>query len=230
MKIVSKFYDYYDNMSYMFDKRLTYMRHLKSNNDYELSVKIQKYINTNSRYVSNNYYESTGVVIIGNKIIPFIMGEETITKQTYLGTKYTYVPNMYYDLKSVIKARIPHGYSCYWESQTNAISKEHFDKNYTDLYNTIRTKTDAPIVSWSLYSNPDKLVPGPIHMGKGLMINPILRELQFDKVMTSVQVLQNIEMYMNKVFHPEKPTKQPNKSKITSHGFDLKQSFRHRKV
>ena len=62
---------------------------------------------------------------------------------------------------------------------------------------------------------------------------PILRDLDFQKFFSPEQFYQELAYFMGNTMHVSPdlspPSKSTDKEKIQQHGFDLKQSFRHRK-
>ncbi len=63
---------------------------------------------------------------------------------------------------------------------------------------------------------------------------PILKDIGFNHVQSPEQTYQDISYYMANVLRENPdvvpPVKIADKDRIVQHGFDLKQSFRHRKV
>ena len=61
-----------------------------------------------------------------------------------------------------------------------------------------------------------------------VIINPVLRDYEFEKVVDPYTAAQEIDMFLsNLAVRPDKePDKIDDKTKIISHGFDVKKSFR----
>ena len=59
-----------------------------------------------------------------------------------------------------------------------------------------------------------------------ITLNPMLKQLKFKDKMESFEVIQEIELFLNKIGCVEKETSFSDKEKIIQAGFDLKKSFR----
>jgi len=225
MRIISKFYDYYDNQCHLiFSKDLVYERVLNDatfiskketskwrNYSFKNSVskvEINKPVLDDLNKVFNKYLQDKGntfsLLIIGEKIVPFI---------TRVSGEYN---NYQYDFL----------YSNEEEHMTKA-EVEFIKRDFTDLYNKIREITLAPIVSYSQYEG-SYLLSESTRMRYGANFNSILYYLGAQKYLEGFLLLQEIELYLNKLKYQEKEVKFSNEVKIKNAGFD-KYSFRRKK-
>jgi len=232
MKIVSKFEDYYDGCTYMCGENVFYKRTLNlmtltdnkelySNKYYvtppiahDIGCLFVKYIGRNHFSTSGNVHKS--ICIIGELVIPFI----TIKTKGELRPKTWQHGSDYYD------------YSFEFIFDESKVSdkflKEHLTKSHVDLYNAIRQICAEPIISYSSYEDMYSELPDNLKMSSGCTINPVLKRLGFSKVIPNHTVIQELELYLNKLANPESAVQMPDNIKIQSKGFD-KKSFRRQK-
>ena len=79
---------------------------------------------------------------------------------------------------------------------------------------------------WQLYVSANKNIWGTIT----LIINPKFAMVNLQKILPAYQLNQEVEQVIANQVNPEHKLIQiSNKDRIVQHGFDLKQSFRHRK-
>ena len=233
MKIVSKFEDYYDVYQFQLGEDVYYdrnmnLRYVEKNEWNNFIVKDSELIRECNdffrKYLPNNYcmsYKadeqealSYDICFVGEKIIPFI----TIYNSKYLpdATSFKFIHSI-------------EEWNLYLESKQNYISSkllsyvnEHFAKSHIDLYNAIRNITKVPIVSYSSYRNNKS---DYIKMSESTMLNPCLKDLGFSKILEPNIVIQELELYINKINLQEKNIEFSNDLKITNAGFD-KNSFK----
>ena len=62
-------------------------------------------------------------------------------------------------------------------------------------------------------------------MNTAVVLNPRLKEIGFSKIMSAQNVIQEIELFLNKISNPETDIEFSNNLKIINAGFD-KNSFR----
>lgn len=112
--------------------------------------------------------------------------------------------------------------TCSWDGSRNTTPATYhacFDKELV----LISRKLNAPVFTYCVgvgYVSVDGEIP-------------ILKDIGFDKIANPEQLYQDISYFMGNIIK-ESPdmmptTKMTDKEKIAQHGFDFKQSFRHRK-
>lgn len=70
--------------------------------------------------------------------------------------------------------------------------------------------------------------PIVLYLGERRIVNPCLRDYQFQKALDAYTVFQEVEMFLGGVMAEarEPPSPQSDKERIASHGMDVKRSFR----
>jgi len=222
MRIVSKFSDYYDGCTYMCGEDIVYERIMNNRvhigkehgySDYKEDSKLkelEKVYNKYNRGIARRYSIDNSLVIIGEKVIPFL------TVEYDEGYKFIYDIN---DLDSLFDEN---NVSKHYKSKL----REHFKKSNYDLYREVRKISSDVIISFSLYTDAWD-VPIVNRMDSYVTINPKLKNLGTSKFLEPHQCIQEIELYLNKLNSQEQDVVFSNDVKIQSAGFDDK-SFRHR--
>jgi len=96
------------------------------------------------------------------------------------------------------------------------------------------------VLDYSNITNANKLLQKPILVSNGIASNikdweadkdPLMKSFSFHKILSAQELYIEVETFLGWVKdNPPIPNNQTNKEKIISNGFDLKQSFRHRKT
>lgn len=222
MKIISNFSDYYDGCQYMCGEDTVFPRYLNNGSwknskhssdllwefDEEIlkkSSEIFKKELKNYGYVKNSYIASENILFIGEKIIPFIVYE----KREY-GENSDRI--FYFELEEALKNNI---------NFARKNIKNFFNKDFTSLYNKIREIHNDVIVLYSSFSSYEGSFNEKIRRGTNL--NPKLKDLGLSKFLEPHEVIQEIEMFLNK--EKVKNTTFTDKEKLHQAGFD-KNSFK----
>lgn len=227
MKIISKFSDFYDSCSYMCGEDIVYERNIDnivfikeefSSKIYQRDLVVKDlnelYKNIYSPYrkyrLTNNQflYLTKSFLIIGEKLIPYV----EICRDDSKKIVFTFEK-----LSSIMDTQ-----PINWWSKNNY--QNYFEMNHNDFHKKVRKFSNAPIISFSDYED-EWSVPEPIRMLSGCCLNPSLKKLGFSKILQASEVLQEIEMFINKLNTQEKEVNMSDKVKIHQAGFD-KNSFR----
>ena len=256
MKINSNFEDYYYSCQYMcgedvYFERISNLMTLTSNKElysekfYKAPTELLNSLNhTFEKYVPKHYKRDNtfhfSIAIIGEKIITFITEIVTLNLKekdnVFESDKFNYKISFHFnyeDFKEKTNLKSDKNKSRYLYSSCSKIlnlANEHFSNSYIDLYNNIRKKCKEPIISYSSYSDSftDSNIPEHLIINKGTNINSNLKRLGFSKIIPSNLVIQEIEIYLNKLNSVEKESNFSDNIKIQNAGFD-KKSFRHKK-
>lgn len=237
MKIISKFQDFYDSYQFNYGEDVYYdrnmnLRKLNQINGYDFiedsplirncTELFKKYLprdlsscdyktKTNSNLITFN------IVFIGEQIIPYIT---LFQDGNFLNIKDSI---NFYDIDSFESF---YNESKIFKGYTIKNVRNHFKQNYIDLYNKIRIITKEPIISFSNYRNEDSNISRYIQMTFGTMLNPSLKELGFSKILDSLFIIQELELFIKKYNNIEKNIEFSNELKINNAGFD-KNSFKY---
>lgn len=204
MKIISKFKDYYDGVAQSkgIDNKIIYVRETKN-----LFLKDFKYVYNHHLTTSKYFFPFRHGYRNSQEFHTVIIG--------FCGKLYPLiVKNISYDNNEYI----------YDNNIIKELCKNHYDSfiNMTNDKNILELfyKHKTPV--FLLYGNNDNY---------NFKINPNLKKLEFFKIFDSSSAFQEIEMYISGVIglNTEKPIEISDKSKIESHGFDYKYSFRKEK-
>jgi hypothetical protein len=100
---------------------------------------------------------------------------------------------------------------------------EHWVGAYTEAQLRLTRKVGIPVFTFNLVNDTVYVDPNV----------PILSDLNFHKFYSSEQMYQELAYFMGNTMKVSPdlspPSKMTDKEKIMGHGFDIKQSFRHRK-
>lgn len=123
-------------------------------------------------------------------------------------------------------------HSEYYQGQSSYYKKHNKSHRYNSALKAYQGKID--VVNHDLFVKYDAAVLGLrvgwMHQYDELTIYPVLKNYGFSAVMAPEIIHQEIEMYLESTLSKyEEIGCIPNENKILSAGFDLKQSFRHRK-
>lgn len=225
MKIISNFSDYYDGCAFYCAEDIVYNRQLdngKNVNEYKyagITYKkdeelIEKLNEIFKSYYSNIFlyndklYNSSflsykkSIAYIGEKIIPFVImdsRDENIEREIFFNKE-----DVWESFNKNVKS-----FSFYKRNINN-----FFDlKTHKDCFNKIREISKDPII---IFANNNSSV------------NCSLKDLGFSKVIEPYEVLQELELFINKINTQEKEVDFDNKIKIKNAGFDDK-SFKSNK-
>lgn len=239
MKIVSKFQDYYDSYQFRYGEDVYYERNMnlrefvkekrsnfmickESNLVIECNEIFHKFMKTNFYTIENQV--SFDICFIGEKIVPFITVFDT--KYSYSAKKFDFFFN-YEDLFNYLEImkKKDNFLENFYIKNTLKKAEEHFNRNFIDLYNNIRSICKEPIISYSAYRNNSD-INEIIKMNSKTMLNPCLKELGFSKAIDPFIVIQELELFIKKLSNVEKEVEMSNEIKILNAGFD-KHSFKH---
>ena len=228
MYIISKFKDYYDGVvgTMGIDKTLVYERKIIEIEDSKKMLKeFRGFRNWND--IHKNHFLNIGQADTNSKKYEnnnfFIIG---FCGKLYLGWKFEYKVNVWNNRKivEVIKTDIIYGYknakkhlkTNFWRSNLND------DVEYVMKYDPINMfrELGAPIFIY----DSDNRSPRKSDI---MIINPILKEWEFYKVMDSFAAFQEISMFIGGVLGIDEKEiiEIEDKYRIAKHGFD-KWSFR----
>lgn len=219
MRLLTNFQDYYDNCTYTCGEDVVYQRTLgnySKNNDNRFMRRVvpseilDRISNLYNEYYGRNRYINKSLVIIGEKVIPFIQFQKEYNSPiiTIINEK---------NLESIKSESI-----YYFNMKT---LYEHFSKNHIDFYRRLRDITSEPIVSIGISFKYD--VETSYFMQNGyITLNPKLKDIEgFSKSVPSSEVIQELEMYINKLNNKETEVRFSNENRIQQAGFDSN-SFR----
>lgn len=214
MKIYSRFKDYYDYVEHLYggDPKLIYSRDTVGFKSFSYYEDTHTYPRFYSLYNEIGTYEYAGLSICGKFYILY--------RKAYSFDEYKIVEDGFSNIE----------YGKHLTRYFNNLSRSNYKKGiyYQCLDNASREcgqpvflfKLDRGTSSGIFSINIDNLVPKLGEIGIGSLIKP-------------VQIYQDIAYYISNVInhgvdiHP--PTQVQDKDRIVQHGFDLKQSFRHRR-
>jgi hypothetical protein len=210
MKIVSKFKDYYDYVGHVYgnDPKILYLR-----GEFDTPNVINRWDNVynttdfpniyNNYSLNNSYIEYFGV---------FICGKYYMIKRifTYAGGHPTYT--------IVANGGEPNAPRRFWQIRDGYKRGREFK-----IAHKLHKETKQPVIAFDYGAG-------------GLYVRnfvPKLVELGFGSIIPPEELYQNIEWYFANVINHgvdiNPPVLLSDTDRITQHGFDLKQSFRHRK-
>ena len=235
MYIISKHKDYYDGVvgTIGMDKTIVYERSTEEITDSKLMPKeFQGTRNGGWRGVNReNPFLNIGHADIDRKKTKkyternfFIIG---FCGKLYLGWKLYYKVKEVVDdrLEEVMKSDIVYGYEnvkdfireSYWRGNLNDDVEYVLSYNPIDIFRNI----NAPVF---LYDR-DRSSP---RNSDAFIVNPVLKDWEFYKVVDTFQAFQEIQMFMGGVLGigEKEIIEVEDKYKITQHGFDYKWSFR----
>lgn len=214
MKLHSDFHDYYDHaIGYGIDEKVHYNRYQKS-----ASIDLQSQLN-------RPFHRNSGLVGFCGKTYPFIelhKYDRNFRDEDYWG-----------EFK-IVETRF-----AFSEDEYNAIEAEWSD--FSDEFHSYLYSSDLKIkqlfIDWALNSDSVFLQhKTPIWVAKFYVeepngiLNPRLKDYGFEKIKDSFAAFQEISMYLANIIVEQKEIDiVDDKHRIEQHGFDLKQSFRHRK-
>ena len=209
MRIISTFADFYDGCSYgCGDNTVVFEREndriSKDDKDTLSNIYRDYYGSYNSYDRTRIYYNS--IVIIGEIIIPYIghfsrnFINSTITLDVLMSKED--IQNSFYLLNHHRPRMI-----------------EHLNKNHIDFYNKVREVTKEPLIAFTYHSDSFTL---PLkHRMDGLVhISPNLKRMGLSKVLEPHMIVQEIEMFINKLNSQEKIVQFTDKEKLVQNGFD----------
>lgn len=223
MLIVSKFRDYYDSIAGQkgIDKKIVFNRDQNSlflpEFHSKWSDRTQHYFpNYDSRIVRNDYkglvqYE-TYILGICGKLYPLLVN--TIRKKTGVYSHETY-SEFIYDINII-------------EEYYNQYNKSHYSwrKSNWSIYKDYLTSTKVQDLFFK-HNTPIFILGAKTLKEINFNINPILKDIEFFKVMDPFTIFQEIEMFISQQLCTEITSSNiSDKDKIVGHGFDPKWSFR----
>jgi len=208
MLIIDSRHDYYDSATTIVDKSIVYQRTKK-----ELQIKVK----SNFPYLKRSY-----------AIAPFVIGfcgklyygfEDSIEKKIMYNIEslYQHLENQKYDMDKFNRNE-----QDFWGIQFSKKNCEKFfnaEIPFPEL-EELFLKHKVPIFYWT-----------NLKLDHNCILNPILKDYNFQKVIDPYTAMQEIQMYVSNdlVETQDKMAKVSDKSKIVKAGFDLKTSFRNTK-
>ena len=216
MRIISNFHDYYDGLSDGSDTRIWTRRTSvieidKNDPNFKYSWKIVPAVGTDSWYVKHgNYYSADyevelSVLVFCGELIPFWRSEDAV------GYEMKSLTQKYFEVTGE-----PHekrGYFAPWNRAEKLFSLE-----LPSMYKTLNLKYKTPILTVTRE-----------RYGKfKFTLNPILRDMNFQKQHDQFWTFQELERFLfNDLVEPRDPMINiSDKLKAGSHGFTDKYSFR----
>jgi len=224
MRIISKFHDYYDSVqSYGYDPNITYIRNLTEINNKEKEYEnIYKdfspfFKNVGSEYNWNAevYFDVVGMIVFCGKIYPYIGMLQKDYKFLFF---YNSLELIDYVIKNFVKKQLKHFFRKRLFYKTNhAESIQNFFKyKGTPIDLNFHFSVGSPIINIIKY--------------KKIEINPVLKYIEFYKVIDTFTAYQELSMFISGVMGGQSPPmiEIDDKTRLEKHGFD-KFSFRKEK-
>ncbi len=230
MKIISDFKDYYDYLSHQYgvDESIVFNRKPIPNNDYTKSlIKETLDVVIEYKYTLDNKLYSVG----GDKSSRYrwlsVNGILFLTYQE----KIDYI---YYPFKLFTQEQYDHFFpkeKYQFHKKITNYEQLVGNKGFVEKLTKIHVKLNTPVF-WFDYSGFGELLfVGDSNTSK--FKAPMLSEIGLASVYPADKLFQDISYFIGNVMKESPDIKPPveihDKDKITGHGFDLKQSFRHRK-
>jgi hypothetical protein len=196
MRIFSHFRDYYDYVQ-SYGSEKTIVYNRKGTNFFEGTPELKEFSIIDYSMFGTNYHYISLIGFCG-RIIPKLKYYDRVNKKDVI---------LFGDDAKEHIYKINAVYSL------NNLIRFFQDDSQQKLFAPLFKKYNIPI--FSVISNST------------LTFNPCLKELGIDTIMSAEQVFQDISCFIgNELKEQMVMTKQDNKGKIVSHGFDLKTSFR----
>ena len=230
MKILTKFEDYYDPCQYMCGEDIVYERVMNNrkrvivDNTYQKSERIiedsrlPELDKLYKSYFSNNPFRNlqTSILFIGDTIVQFLHYTKEMKDKD---NKISYEEVFLYKEDEILD---------FYDKELKYMNKNLYikDKNkLKDFQKRVREIIpEIPLIYFGTFSGSDN---GSYHETMNhITLNPMLKQLKFQSKMESFEVIQEIELFLNKIGCVEKETSFTDKEKIAQAGFDLKKSFR----
>lgn len=219
MIIKSKFKDYYDHVAHLYgggDPNILYIRgKIKTENLLVQTSDAIKRGNYNHYHGVWKNYETQWISVVGKYYMLIRRNEYDIRGEW----------------KLINEKDFPDQYAEYIKPRPTTSWNKDVDQNRGGMDKVlaeISRKIQEPVFSFELYSTYNSRHVA--HISENI---PILGDLGFASVIPPEQMYQDIEFFMTNVLRESPDTKIPviisDKDRIIQHGFDLKQSFRHRK-
>lgn len=214
MKLHSDFHDYYDNaIGYGVDEKIHYNRYQK-----EVFINLKSHLN-------RPFHRNSGLIGFCGKTYPFI---ELHKYDRNFEDEY------HWGEFNIVETRFAFSEDDYLETE-----REWSD--FSDEFHSYLYSGDLKIrqffIDWVLNSDEIFLEHKvPIWTAKFYVeepngiLNPRLREFGFEKIKDPLAAFQEISMYLANILVEQKEIDSvDDRHRIEQHGFDIKQSFRHRK-
>jgi len=229
MKIISDFKDYYDYLAHQYgvDEKIVFNRKPIPNNDETKSilketlglVREYKYALDNKLFSIGNEKSSNYRWLSVNGVLYLVYRERLM----YANSPYKVFTREQYD---VFFPKDIHGFRKK-RSYEDLVGNANFVKELTSIH----AKLNTPVFWFDHTGFGEMLFIGESNESKYKA--PILSELGFASIYPADKLFQDISYFIGNVMRGSPDIKPPveieNKDKILAHGFDLKQSFRHRK-
>lgn len=229
MRIISKFHDYYDYISHQYgaDNMIVYNRQpFESSEELKKMVlKVMWDIRYKQGYIAeyNSYVDRRTRWLVVNGLLYLLVKKSTDTKFKLLTEES--LAEFIHDIKTRRHAYFRDKYKI-----SDFIGVDVCKDALIPIHNII----NQPIFVVEFYGKQD-LDFGDFTYDGGVIryYAPVLSELGFPSIYPAEQLYQDISYFIGNEMKPSPDIKPPveisNDNKIEGHGFDLKQSFRHRK-
>lgn len=212
MRILSKHKDYYDFSCTWINNELVYDRKVITMDKHEKFKKIIEYPRVNNQN-SNARQWNFGYVIIANKVYPFVETGVPIYKNYYYKVEES---EFFWEFNETLKNLWLTSENRYY---TNSLKNFFQQKKELEIEYPIGFTMQR--CNFLVYKETDKVCN---HDFLKFKFNINLKRL---KCPLSAQfVTQEIEMFLNKQYNPEKNIDMTDKELLLSKGFDDKTSFR----
>lgn len=222
MKIISTIKDYYDYVAHIYgggDPTIKYVRlpftavsgdsywHSRDAFDVPISKPMfdHRYINNYKKEYEYNHLK--WLSICGNRYL--------LVQEIHLGDWCVADKNKHPKLWKAFTRR------SLWNPDNNTSPTDYIGAPEKELI-LISRKLKAPVFTYTVFD-------GYVSVGDKI---PILKDMGIDKLIPPEQLYQDISYFVGNIMHESPdmmpPTKMTDREKIQQHGFDLRQSFRHR--
>lgn len=208
MKIKSKFKDYYDYVAHIYgggDPNIVYVRNNFERTEWGyFQVPFEKDIWSLPHHIIHIEYDLKWCIVAGKcylLVSPLYQDEWSLYTQEHPISKH------------------------FTNSRVNYLGK--FDQNLVELSRIVNAPVFAIRGTHRDWKNKKTYVEIDCNV-------PILSNLGFASIITPEQMYQDISYFLGNIMHvspdmmPEPNPAMTDKERILSHGFDVKQSFRHR--
>ena len=229
MRIISKFHDYYDTaMGFGQDQSIVYVRETKVvpvEKDSEIHKEYKE--GCSGRPWINQWMVNTDsfLVVVAGKVYPGVFCHYWNNhSSSKVITCYSPPDLENEELVKLLEERAKKFRSEGYAS-TAARAEKFLKHTYKDLTD-VCIKLETPVFLIRRAKLGEKSDTGLM-----LEINPFLKPFEFYRRLSPFQAFQEISMFVSGVLpqNVKEPLQVEDKYRILGHGFDLKQSFRHRK-
>jgi hypothetical protein len=214
MRLHSDFHDYYDHaIGYGVDEKVHYNRYQNA-----VAIDLKSHLN-------RPFHRNSGLIGFCGKCIPFIelhrydrsfQDEDDWGEYKIVETRSAFSEEEYLEIEREWSDFSDEFYSYLY---TSDLQIKQFFIDWAQSKDEIFLKHKAPVWVARFY------IEGP----NGIL-NPRLKDYGFEKIVDPFTAFQEISMYLANILVEQKDVISiDDKHRLEQHGFDLKQSFRHRK-